>query len=179
MLLSDCLQTHLLLVRFISVRQHSRNWHFVRFLDRVLAVYEALIRTQEHFPRTPSITKPRYFGYALRCALKPRSSPECSSKPSKCEFVRPEVEYLSHVITAKRLKVCHRLTCAVLEFPWQSNVHEVRRFLGMSSHYRQFFRNFAKMAYPLHSLTCKGVAFEWSAECEHSFKSAGAFVSII
>ena len=33
-------------------------------VDCVLAVYEALIPTQEHFSRTP-INRPRYFGYAL------------------------------------------------------------------------------------------------------------------
>ena len=36
-------------------------------VDRVLAVYEALIPTQKHFANT----RPRYFG----CALKVRSSP--------------------------------------------------------------------------------------------------------
>ena len=38
-------------------------------------------------------------------------------KPSKCEFVRPKVEYLGHVITANGLKTSSRLTSAVLEFP--------------------------------------------------------------
>ena len=45
-------------------------------VDRILTVYEALIRMQEHFLRIPSISGPHYFG----CALKLHSSPECSFK---------------------------------------------------------------------------------------------------
>ena len=91
-------------------------------------------------------------------------------KPSKCKFVRPDVEYLGHVITTSGLKTSPRLTNAVLEFPQPSNLHEVRRFLGMLSYYRRFIRNFAKIAQPLHDLMCKGATFEWSTGCEEAFK---------
>ena len=85
--------------------------------------------------------------------------------------MRPEVEYLGHVITASGLKPSPHLTNAVLEFPRPSNTHELRRFLGMSSYYRRFIHNFARIAQPLHQLTCKGATFEWSTECEEAFKS--------
>ena len=91
-------------------------------------------------------------------------------KPSKCKFVQAQVEYLGHIITPSRLKTSPRLTSAVLEFPRPSNVHEVRRYLGMSSYYRRFICNFAKIAQSLHNLTCKGASFEWSAKCEEAFK---------
>ena len=85
-------------------------------------------------------------------------------KPSNCEFVQAEVEYLGHVIIPSGLKTSPRLTSAVLDFPQPINVHEVRRFLGISSYYRWFICNFAKIAQPLHNLTCKGASFEWSTE---------------
>ena len=83
------------------------------------------------------------------------------------EFVRPKVEYLSHIITASGLKTSPRLprlTNAVLEFLQPSNVHG---FLGMSSYYRRFIQNFAQ---PLHDLMCKGATFEWSTRREEAFK---------
>ena len=92
-------------------------------------------------------------------------------KPSKCEFVQAEVEYLGHIITPSGLKTSPRLTSAVLKFPRPGNVREVWRFLGMSSYYRWFICNFARIAQPLHNLTCKGASFEWSTECEEAFKS--------
>ncbi|XP_062502489.1 uncharacterized protein LOC134179568 [Corticium candelabrum] len=74
----------------------------------------------------------------LKLVLVRLRSANIKLKPSKCEFVRPEVEYLGHVITAKGLKVCLRLTSAVIGI---------------------FTAKF------------EGVAFEWSADCEHAFKS--------
>ena len=107
----------------------------------------------------------------LRRVIARLRSANLKLKPSKCNFIRPEVEYLGHVITAGGLKTNPRLTNAVLEFPRPSSVHDVRRFLGMSSYYRRFIRNFSKIAQPLHSLTQKGTHFEWTAECDEAFKS--------
>jgi len=36
----------------------------------------------------------------------------------------------------------------------------------MTSYYRQFIPNFAKLAQPLHQLTGKGVPFHWTPECD-------------
>lgn len=92
-------------------------------------------------------------------------------KPSKCHFIREEVEYLGHLITPQGLKTNARLTAAVAEFPRPQNVSEVRRFLGLSSYYRRFVSNFARVASPLHALTRKGAEFEWTNECEVSFQA--------
>ena len=59
-------------------------------------------------------------------------------KPTKCKFVRKEVEYLGHLITAEGLRPNVRLTEAVQNFPRPENVQGVRRFLGMTSYYRRF-----------------------------------------
>ena len=91
--------------------------------------------------------------------------------PVKCRFVREEVDYLGHVITAGGLKPNPRLMDAVRKFPQSENVQDVRRFLGMTSYYGRFIPNFAKVAHPLHQLTAKGVPFVWTAECEDAFLS--------
>ena len=41
----------------------------------------------------------------------------------------------------------------------------------MSSYYRRFVPNFAKIASPLQSLTRKGAQFRWTDECERSFQA--------
>ena len=93
-------------------------------------------------------------------------------KPMKCKLMRESVDYLGHVITATGLRTNPRLADAVREFPRPENVHDVRRFLGMTSYYWQFIPNFARAAQPLHRLTAKDVPFNWTADCE------GAFVSL-
>ena len=90
--------------------------------------------------------------------------------PGKCCFIRKEVEYLGHVITPCGLKPNGKLIAAVREFVPPKNVQELRRFLGLSSYYQRFVPNFAKIAHPLHQLTCKGADFRWTKECEATFQ---------
>ena len=92
-------------------------------------------------------------------------------KPTKCHFVRTELEYLSHVITREGLKTNPRLVEAVREFPVPKNLPDVRRFLGLTSYYRRFIRNFAKVASPLHYLTKKDSRWLWTLECETAFQA--------
>lgn len=61
--------------------------------------------------------------------------------PEKCKFVREEVKYLGHVVTAEGLKPTLHLTNAVREFPQPQNIQELQRFLGMCSYYRRFIPN--------------------------------------
>ena len=99
-------------------------------------------------------------------------------KPTKCLFVRDEVEHLGHSLTRQGLMPNQRLTVAVQEFPKPKNLHDVRRFLGLSSYYRRFIPKFAKIAQPLHRLTAKDVPFVWSPECEEAFKTLKRQLSV-
>ena len=49
-------------------------------------------------------------------------------------------------------------------------VQETLRFLGFSSYYRRFINNFAKIAQPLHSLTCKDTPFTWGPDQDCAFE---------
>ena len=91
-------------------------------------------------------------------------------KPSKCCFIRKEVEFLGHVLTPDGVKTNPKLVAAVADFPQPQNVAEVRQFLGLSSYYRRFIPQFAAIAQPLHSLTCKGAKFQWTEDCKRSFE---------
>ena len=92
-------------------------------------------------------------------------------KPSKCHFIREEVEYLGHIITPHGLKPNPRHVAAVIDFPAPQNVKEVRQFLGLSSYYRRFVPGFAKIAKPIHTLTQKGAVFEWNSSCQAAFET--------
>ena len=87
----------------------------------------------------------------------------------KCQFIRSEVEYLGHVITPEGLRPNSKLVEAVRDYSPPKNAQELRRFLGLTLYYRRFVNHFAKVAEPLHRLTCKNAAFEWSQECQVAF----------
>ena len=91
-------------------------------------------------------------------------------KPSKCQFIRKEVQYLGHLITPLGLMTNPRLVSAVSAFPVPRNVRETRQFLGLSSYYRRFIPLFAKIARPLHQLTKKNAHFEWTSACQEAFR---------
>ena len=91
-------------------------------------------------------------------------------KPTKCHFVREEVEYLGHLITPGGLKPNPRLVEAVRDFPTPQSLKQLRQFIGLSSYYRRFVPKFAKIAQPLHRLTKKEVAFTWDEACQEAFE---------
>ena len=90
-------------------------------------------------------------------------------KPTKCKFVRKELEYLGHVISREGLKPNPRLVDAVRNFPRPETAQETRRFLGLCSYYRKFIPRFAEVANPLHYLTRKDTDFAWSLESQRAF----------
>ena len=63
--------------------------------------------------------------------------------------------YLGHVITPAGLKPNTDRVAAVKDYPAPQNIKELRLFLGLASYYRRLIRQFAKIAQPLHALTCK------------------------
>ena len=86
-------------------------------------------------------------------------------KPSKCHFVKSEVEYLGHVVSADGLKPNPAKIRAVQEFPVPTNVTGVKAFLGLCNYYRRFIKGFAQIASPLNKLTSKNIKFDWAPEC--------------
>ena len=102
----------------------------------------------------------------LEVVLKRLQEVSLKLKPSKCKFVRSEVEYLGHLITREGLRVNPRLMNSTESPVVPHNVCEVRMFLGLTSYYRKFVCGFAGIAQPLHRLTCKDVTYQWTDSCQ-------------
>jgi hypothetical protein len=58
----------------------------------------------------------------------------------------------------------------VTSWPKPGTVKEVQSFLGFANFYRQFIKDYSKIAAPLTELTKKDKVFEWSAEAEEAFQ---------
>ena len=67
--------------------------------------------------------------------------------------------------------------CAIQQMPRPHTPKEVKQFLGLVGYYRKFIPHYADIARPLHALTRKDTAFEWSDICQRSFDLLKAMVS--
>jgi len=86
-------------------------------------------------------------------------------QPSKCTFMRKEVNYLGHVITDQGVKPNPQKIKCVIEFPIPTNEKEVKSFLGVSGYYRRFVPGYGRIAKPLTTLLKKDVIFKWTDLC--------------
>ena len=80
-------------------------------------------------------------------------------KTKKCHFIRKEVEYLGHTISAEGVQPDFGRVKTILEKPRPRNQKELKSFLGFISYYRRFIRDLARHASPLTSLLKKETPF--------------------
>jgi len=91
-------------------------------------------------------------------------------QPDKCEYLRPELEYLGHIISERGIKPNPNRTEKVKNYPVPKNPKEIKQFLGLVGYYRKFIKDFSKIAKPLTKLLQKSVTFDWTNEQQHSFE---------
>ena len=77
----------------------------------------------------------------------------------KCEFIKRQVSFLSHLIGKNGIKPDFTNVEKVKEYPVPESVKDVRGFLGLAGYYRKFIQNFAQVAKPLHKLLRKNATF--------------------
>ncbi|KAL0440606.1 UNVERIFIED_CONTAM: Retrovirus-related Pol polyprotein from transposon.6 [Sesamum latifolium] len=74
-----------------------------------------------------------------------------------------------HVISGDGVMPDPSKVKAVMEWRIPKNATEVRSFLGLAGYYRRFVEGFSIIAGPLTKLLRKGVAFQWTEQCQQSF----------
>ena len=56
-------------------------------------------------------------------------------------------------------------------WPFPTNLHELRSFIGMCEYYRRFIEKFSFVFGPLHDLRKKNVKYEWTKKENESFET--------
>jgi len=87
----------------------------------------------------------------------------------KCSFLQDSIIYLGHRIDKDGLHPTEDKVHAVKKAPAPKDVSELRSFLGLVNYYQKFLPDLASTLHPLHRLLNKGVAYEWSEQCETAF----------
>ena len=81
-------------------------------------------------------------------------------KAEKTEFHKQEVKFLGYIVSREGLKMDSKKIEAITSWPKPTIVKEVQSFLGFANFYRQFIKDYSKIAVPLTNLTKKDQAFE-------------------
>ena len=87
----------------------------------------------------------------------------------KCQFGTESIEYLGHVVTAKRVAADEGKIQAMKESKEPRNVKELRGFLGLTSYYQKFVQGYGDIARPMTSLLKKN-QFEWGEKAGLAFQ---------
>ena len=76
-------------------------------------------------------------------------------KLEKCVWKIKEVEFLGVIIGEDRVRMEKEKVQRVIEWPVSRSVKDMQKFLGLANYYRQFVKDFAKIAKPLYKMTRK------------------------
>ena len=89
-------------------------------------------------------------------------------KPEKCQFERPEIEWLGMVFSRGRVGMDPVKVKGIMEWPTPKNASDVRKFRGFANFYRRFIRDFSRICKPLDRLT-GNAPWVWGKEEQEAF----------
>lgn len=98
-------------------------------------------------------------------------SAQLQAKVSKCEFLKKELVFVGHLVSAEGIRPDPSKIESVKSYPVPKCTRDVRSFVGLCSYYRKFIENFSTIAAALHYLQSDKVKFVWTAECQCAFEA--------
>ena len=87
-------------------------------------------------------------------------------KCHKCAFL---IEYLGHTISPARLRPSSKKVEAATTAPAQTDVPQLRSFLGLMNFYDKFSSNLASVLAPLYKLLVKEIEWLWETQQMEAF----------
>ena len=91
-------------------------------------------------------------------------------KPEKCVWKVREVGFLGVIIRENGVRMEKEKVQGVIEWPVPKSMKDVQKFLGLANYYRQFVKDFAKIARPLHEITRKENKWSWGEKQQKAFE---------
>ena len=113
----------------------------------------------------------------LRTILEKLRQHRLYAKLSKCEFLKKEIRFLGHLITAEGLKMDPDKVKAILEWPELTNEADVLSFLGLVNFYHKYLEHLADVATPISDLLKDENPFVWGPEQSDAFKQLKQLVA--
>jgi len=99
-------------------------------------------------------------------------------KPTKCYLLQRKVTFLGHVVSEDGIATDPEKTRLIRDWPVPRNLKELRSYLGLTSYYRKFVKDYSKIAVPLTDLLKKDHRYVWTEDCQQAFDQLkAAFMS--
>ncbi|KAG5870692.1 hypothetical protein JTB14_003890 [Gonioctena quinquepunctata] len=92
-------------------------------------------------------------------------------KLRKSQFLRHEVSFLGHIISADGVSIDKTRIECINKFPTPRNLRELRGFLGFVNYEQRFCKNYADLTLPLLKLLKKGQKWKWGPEEEEAMRA--------
>src|SRR5207253_7377323 len=80
----------------------------------------------------------------------------------KCEFMKPEIEHLGHVLNESGVLPGKKKAEAIVNAPAPADLQALESWLCTAQYYADFIPHFSSIAGPLNELRRKGVEFKWT-----------------
>jgi hypothetical protein len=106
----------------------------------------------------------------LRLILTALRAAHLTLRLEKCRFLQPRITYLGHEIDRNGIRPGHHKIRAVINFPHPKTTKQIRQFLGLTSYFRKFIKNFSVIMNPISKLLRKGEQFVWGDQQEQAFQ---------
>ena len=88
----------------------------------------------------------------LRTAMGLLREHNLKANPRKCEFFKPELKFLGHIVSVSGMRPDPAKVEAIMQWNTPRSMFELRSFLGMANYFRRYIRHYAKIAKPLTDL---------------------------
>jgi hypothetical protein len=90
--------------------------------------------------------------------------------PVKCEFSKPAVMFLGHLVDGETVRPTPEKVSVIQKFPVPTNADEVRRLLGVATYISKFIPRFSAKTAVLRELLKADAAFVWTAEHQRALE---------
>ncbi len=107
----------------------------------------------------------------LDTVLRILKEQELYCKLKKCEFCKPELRFVGHIVSGSGVQPDPAKLAAVTDWPAPHNVHKLRKFLGFTNYVRKFLQGYSQRTKPLTALLKKDAAYTWTPECKDHFNA--------
>src|SRR5882724_1267727 len=93
------------------------------------------------------------------------------ARADKCEFHVTSCEYLRYMLSPEGLTMAPYKVQIIQDWPVLWKVKDIQSFLGFANFYHHFIYGYSEITVLLTCLTCKGIPWHFSDDCQSAFEA--------